>query len=171
MEHIKAKSAMKKYFEQGGAKTMRYLVVDGPKDKEAAEKFQKEVGWPVFVKPNVGVGASDSYALHNQKEFDAFFKKSLPEPYIMEEYVDGFIVSFDGICDSHSDVVFCTTDHFMTPIATVVNDLTDYYYYNNPFALPFHDIDQKAFEKGRPGRRESLWDQAAFLPHRILRPQ
>jgi hypothetical protein len=75
MEHIKAKSAMKKYFEQGGAKTMRYLVVDGPKDKEAAEKFQKEVGWPVFVKPNVGVGASDSYALHNQKEFDAFFKK------------------------------------------------------------------------------------------------
>jgi hypothetical protein len=147
MEHIKAKSAMKKYFEQGGAKTMRYLVVDGPKDKEAAEKFQKEVGWPVFVKPNVGVGASDSYALHNQKEFDAFFKKSLPEPYIMEEYVDGFIVSFDGICDSHSDVVFCTTDHFMTPIATVVNDLTDYYYYNNPFALPFHDIDQKAFEK------------------------
>jgi biotin carboxylase len=35
----------------------------------------------------------------------------------------------------------------MTAIATVVNDNTDYYYYNNPFALPFHDIDGKEFEK------------------------
>jgi len=147
MEKIKAKSAMKKYFEEGGVKTMRYLIVTGPNDKERALIFQKKVGWPLFVKPNVGVGASDSYAIHNQKEFDAFFTKKLPEPYIMEEFVDGFIVSFDGICDSHSDVAFCTSDHFMTPIATVVNELTDYYYYNNPFSLPFHDIDREEFEK------------------------
>lgn len=147
MEKIKAKSAMKEYFQKGGAKTMRYILVDGPKDKAKAAKFQNEVGWPLFVKPNVGVGASDSYALKNQKDFDAFFSKSLPETYIMEEYIDGFIVSFDGICDSNSNVVFCTTDHFMTPIAEVVNEVEDYYHYNNPFALPFHDIDQKEFEK------------------------
>jgi carbamoylphosphate synthase large subunit len=72
------------------------------------------VGYPVFVKPNVGVGANDSYALHNEAELQKFLAKKLPECYIMEEYINGFIVSFDGVCDSHSDVVFCTSDHFMT---------------------------------------------------------
>jgi hypothetical protein len=147
MEHIKAKSAMKACFQAGGAKTMRYTLLDGPKDLAKAKAFIESVGYPVFVKPNVGVGASDSFALHNEAELLKFLAKDLPETYIMEEYIDGFIVSFDGVCDSHSNVVFCTSDHFMTPIASVVNENTDYYYYNNPFALPFHDIDGAAFEK------------------------
>jgi biotin carboxylase len=147
MEHIKAKSAMKECFQKGGAKTMRYILVNGPEDLAKAKEFIAQVNWPVFVKPNIGVGANESYALHNEAELNKFLAKKLPETYIMEEYIDGFIVSFDGVCDSKSDVVFCTSDHFMTAIATVVNDNTDYYYYNNPFALPFHDIDGKEFEK------------------------
>ena len=147
MEKIKAKSAMKEYFQKGGAKTMRYILVDGAKDKEKAKLFLEEVGYPLFVKPNVGVGAVDSYALHNDEEFEEFFKKRLPETYIMEEYVEGFIVSYDGICDSRSNVVFDTADHFMTPIADIVNEKEDYYYYNTPFELPFFDLDKEAFRK------------------------
>jgi hypothetical protein len=146
MEHIKAKSAMKACFKAGGAKTMRYTLVDGPEDLEKAHDFIKQVGWPVFVKPNVGVGANDSFCLHNEAELTKFLAKPLPETYIMEEYIEGFIVSFDGICDSHSNVVFCTSDHFMTAVAKVVNDNIDYFYFNNPFSLPFMDIDGKSFE-------------------------
>ena len=145
MVHIKAKSAMKECFQKGGAKTMRYLLVDGKQDKEKAEEFLKQVGFPVFVKPNVGVGASDSYSLKNQAEFDAFFEKTLPETYIMEEFVSGSIVSFDGVCDSTGDVVFATTDHFPVPVADVVNDLIDDYYWTNPFRLPMDDIDAASF--------------------------
>ena len=105
------------------------------------------VGYPLFVKPNVGVGAASSYALHDDREFDEFFSHKLPETYIMEEYIEGFIVSYDGICDSHSNVVFDTTDHFLTPIADVVNQKEDYYYYNAPFDLPFFDLDKEAFRK------------------------
>lgn len=145
MEHIKAKSAMKEYFQKGGAKTMRYLVVSSKEDKEKASSFVKEVGFPVFVKPNIGVGASDSYSLKNQEEFDAFFEKELPEPYIMEEFVDGRIVSFDGVCDSKGNVVFATTDHFPVPVADVVNENIDDYYWTNPFSLPMDDIDAPSF--------------------------
>ncbi|MCQ2742749.1 MAG: carbamoylphosphate synthase large subunit [Bacilli bacterium] len=145
MEHVKAKSAMKEYFAKGGAKTMRYLLVNGPEDKEKAKEFLKEVGYPLFVKPNIGVGASDSYSLHNQKEFDDFFSKNLPETYIMEEYINGYIVSFDGICNDRSEVVFCTSDHFPTPIADIVNETTDYYYYDAPFELEFSDLDKEKF--------------------------
>lgn len=147
MFHIKAKSGMKEYFQKGGAKTMRYLVVEGAKDKEKALKFIKEVGMPVFVKPNIGVGAGDSYSLKTMEDVDRFFERVLPEPYIMEEFVDASIVSFDGICDSKGDVVFCTTDHFPVAVAQFMAEGNDHAYTNMPFALPMPDIDKVAFEK------------------------
>ena len=147
MEHIKAKSAMKESFQKGGAKTMRYLVVRGPWDKKAGEAFVKEVGFPVFVKPNIGVGAASSYSLKNQADFDEFFAHDLPEPYIMEEEMHGSIVSFDGICDNDGNVVFCCTDHFPIPIAELVHEGADHCYWNVPFALKMDDINQKEFEK------------------------
>ena len=147
MQHIKAKSAMKRCFQEAGAKTMRYILVDGPENLEASLAFAKEVSYPVFVKPDVGVGANDSFKLNNEEELRHFLSKKLPETYIMEEFIDGEIVSFDGICNSKSEVVFCTSDHFLTPIAEVVNNDTDYFYYNNPFSLPFFDVDPVAFEK------------------------
>lgn len=147
MRHIKAKSAMKEFFQRAGAKTMRYLVVKGPQDKDAALAFIKKVGYPVFVKPDIGVGASESYSLKTPEDVDRFFSKDLPEPYIMEEFIDGRIVSFDGICDSKGDVVFCTTDHFPVPIAQVVNEGLDHMYVTVPFAKPMIDVDPVAFEK------------------------
>lgn len=145
MRAIKAKSAMKKAFQEAGVKTMRYILVNGPEDLEKAKAFATEVHYPVFVKPDVGVGASDSFALHDEAELQNFLSKKLSETYIMEEYIEGTIVSFDGICDSKSNVVFATSDHFETPVATIVNDDKDYVYYNNPFELPFHDLDGQAF--------------------------
>jgi len=147
MQHIKAKSAMKEYFRKGGAKTMRYLVVNGPQDKEKALEFIKTVGYPVFVKPNIGVGASESYSLKTPGQVDEFFSKELPEPYIMEEFVDGRIVSFDGICDSKGEVVFCCTDHFPVPIDKLVNQGLDHMYVNVPFQKEMIDVDPKQFEK------------------------
>jgi hypothetical protein len=147
MGPIKAKSLMKEAFRRGGAKTMRYVLVHGPEDLSQAKNFARDVGYPVFVKPNIGVGANSSFPLRDEAALEAFLARRLDETYIMEEYVEGSIVSFDGICDSHSEVVFCTSDHFPTPVAKVVNEGLDYYYYNNPFALPFHDCDGKEFER------------------------
>ena len=147
MAHIKAKSAMKESFARGGAKTMRYLVVTGPESKEAATKFVETVGFPVFVKPDVGVGAASSYSIRNQEDFDRFFSAPLPEPYIMEEEIHGSIVSFDGICDDQSNVVFCCTDHFPVPIAELVHRGDDHRYWNMPFSFKMTDIDAKKFEK------------------------
>lgn len=147
MNHIKAKSAMKESFRKGGAKTMRYLVVKGKEDKDAALAFIKEVGYPVFVKPDIGVGASESFSLKTPEDVDRFFEKELPEPYIMEEFIDGRIVSFDGICNSKGEVVFCCTDHFPVPIDKIVNEGRDHMYVNVPFQKEMIDVDPKKFEK------------------------
>ncbi len=145
MEKIKAKSAMKEYFQKAGVKTMRYILVDGPQDLDKALSFVKQVGWPLFAKPNIGVGAAESHSIKNEEELRNFLKETLPETFIVEEYIDGSIISFDGICDSNSDVVFATCDHFPTPVADVVNEAMDEYYYTSPFSLPFVDVDRDAF--------------------------
>ncbi len=145
MRHIKAKSAMKASFQAAGAKTMRYILVNGPEDLEAALAFAKKVGYPLFVKPDIGVGACSSYSLKNEESLRNFLKEKLITTYIMEEFVDGKIISFDGICDGEGEAAFCTVDIFSEPVADIVNEHIDYYYYTNPFDLPFEFIDGKKF--------------------------
>ena len=147
MMKIKAKSAMKEYFQKAGVNVARYCLICGEKDRKTALDFVKEVGYPVFVKPNIGVGAASSYAIKNDEELEKFLTSNIPETYIMEEYVDGWIMSFDGICNNESDVVFCVSDHFPIPVADVVNQKLDDYYFINPFSLPSSTVDLKKFEE------------------------
>ncbi|HBM70927.1 MAG TPA: carbamoylphosphate synthase large subunit [Firmicutes bacterium] len=145
MLKIKAKSEMKQCFKNGGAKVARYVLVNGIKDLNKAIEFAKVVNYPLFVKPNIGVGATSSYKINNETELKSFLQSELSETYILEEFLNGFIVSFDGVCDSSSNVVFATSDHFLTPIDEIVNNDEDYYYFNNPFSLPFFDLDKDKF--------------------------
>lgn len=151
MRKIKAKSAMKAYFEKAGVKTARYILINGTADRVAALEFIEKVGYPVFVKPDIGVGAAKSYSIKNEADLNKFFMEEFNQTYIMEEYVDGWIMSFDGICNSKSECVFCCSDHFPIPTADVVNLLLDDVYFINPFDLPSYDIDIKEFEQ--MGRR------------------
>ena len=145
MEGIKAKSAMKEFFARAGAKTIRHILYKDRNDERALRDFVAKVGYPIFAKPNIGVGAGDSHSIKNEQELRGFLEKTLPEPYIVEEYIDGVIVSFDGVCDGDSNVVFATSDHFPTPIADIVNKRLDYCYYDIPFGLEMDDIDAKEF--------------------------
>ena len=147
MLKIKAKSAMKACFQDAGVKTMRYILVNGPEDLAKAKEFASKVGWPLFVKPNVGVGATDSFKLEDEQAMERFLAKRLGETYIMEEYIEGTIVSYDGICDNDSNVVFSTTDIFDTPTAEMVQNNEDDCYYNNPISLPSELFDTKEFDE------------------------
>ena len=55
MERVKFKSKMKPYYQQAGIRTARYHMVD---DFDGCMGFIGEVGFPVIVKPDNGVGAS-----------------------------------------------------------------------------------------------------------------
>lgn len=126
MEKIKYKSKMKEYFIKAGAKVARYILVD---TLENCQKFAAEVGYPLFVKPDNGVGASHSYKISNEEELIHFINTKDNEIYIMEEYIDGELMSFDGVCDIDGNVVVCFNEHFPNPIAEVVNTKSDLYYY------------------------------------------
>lgn len=134
MDHIKFKSKMKECFLKAGAKVARYILVS---TLEASLEFVKLVGYPVFVKPDNGVGAAESYAINNENELRNFHNKNLSTTYIMEEFLEGEIVTFDGICDDDSNVLLSFNEHFPIPVADVANlDIDDFYY-----ALPEMDKD------------------------------
>ena len=82
---FKSKSAMKKYYAEAGVPTARCHKIT---TKEAANAFLQDVGYPVIVKPDNGVGASDTFKLENNRDLDRFFEKLPVVPYVMEEFVE-----------------------------------------------------------------------------------
>ena len=121
-----SKSGMKKYFQKAGLKTARYILVSS---FEESLKFVEEVGYPVFAKPDSGVGAADTFKIKNEEDLKHFHEVKPNEVYIMEEFLDGSIVSFDGIANSKSEVVVAFKETFPTPIAEVVVKNIDVFYY------------------------------------------
>ena len=123
---FKSKSGMKAYYAQAGVPTARCHKVT---DKAAAEAFVAEVGWPVIVKPDVGVGASHTYRLDGQGDLDRFFAEKPAEPYVMEEFIWGDIRSYDAIMDSRCEPLMESSAMFPPSIADIVNDQGDLAYY------------------------------------------
>ncbi|MEG0367958.1 MAG: carbamoylphosphate synthase large subunit, partial [Coprobacillus sp.] len=97
---------------------------------EEGLKFIKNVGYPVVVKPDNGVGAAATYKINNEEELKAFYGYEHITPYIMEEFVNGLIISYDGIANLNKDILFETSHVFPNSIMDVVNNQSNIYYYS-----------------------------------------
>ena len=104
LDAVKRKSEMKKGYRKAGVKTARFHLVD---DLEGCRAFIREVGYPVIVKPDTGVGASNTEKLTRDEELVSFFETKPEVPFIMEEFVPGHVETFDGITDSNGNILFC----------------------------------------------------------------
>ena len=125
---IKEKSLMKQIYLDAGIPTARQSVVS---TREAGRAFINQVGYPVIVKPNIGVGATNTWKLENDSDFDAFYE-NLPElPYVMEEFIEGVICSYDAILDSRCEPLFESMTVW-PPVMDIVNKDLDLMYYTCP---------------------------------------
>ena len=127
IDGIKYKSKMKEYYAKAGVKTARYHLVT---NLEEGLAFIKEVGYPVIVKPDNGVGAAATYKLKTEADVIEFYNNLPDVQYIMEEFINGLLVSYDGICDSNRDIIFETSHFFPDPVMEVVNNNLDMWYYS-----------------------------------------
>lgn len=127
MERIKHKSKMKHYYEKVGIPVARYYMV---KTLAGCRSFIKKVGYPVVVKPDNGVGAAATYKLKNDEDLVAFFDSYPKEvPYIMEEFVNAQVNSYDAIIDSNGDPIFETGNITVDSIMDIVNNNDNSIYY------------------------------------------
>ncbi len=119
MDH-KQKSRMKAFFKKAGVDCAEYCL---PETFEDGKAFTDKHGFPVVVKPDDGVGACDTYTLHNEAEMAEFFAHKPNVPYIMEVFIDGHVETFDGVTDHNGNIVFCASQiYHQSLMDTVVND-------------------------------------------------
>ncbi len=124
---IKYKSEMKEFYRQAGIPTARYHLVEERKDCLA---FIGEVGYPVVVKPDNGVGASHTYKLNNADALDAFLaQREEGVSYIMEEFVHAEVNSYDAIIDANGEPLFETGNVTPMSIMDIVNEGDNSIYY------------------------------------------
>ena len=124
---IKYKSKMKEFYKKAGFPVARHHMVDKLED---ALEFVKEVGYPVVAKPDNGVGASHTFKISNDEELKTFFQEKWESiPYIMEEFINAEINSYDAIIDSKGEPIFETGNVTPDSIMDIVNNQDNSLYY------------------------------------------
>ena len=124
---IKFKSKMKEFYKKAGITVARYHLV---KDLSSCRRFIKRVGYPVVVKPDNGVGAAATYKLESDESLVKFINEYPKEvPYIMEEFVNAQVNSYDAIIDSKGEPIFETGNVTISNLMEVVNTKGDSMYY------------------------------------------
>jgi hypothetical protein len=117
MARIKRKSAMKRVFERAGVPAARGRLVRTPADLQA---IVEEVGYPVIAKPDVGVGAAQTYRLVDDDDAAAFLAGRPRGDYIVEEELQGTLLTFDGLVDRRGEIVFASSLVYSIPVLDAV---------------------------------------------------
>lgn len=102
LDRLKLKSEMKRLFRENG-----FRVAPGERVESVAHGIElaRSLGFPLILKPDEGVGASGIYRIIDEDSLRERLR-ALSEPYVLEAFVEGPIVTYDGLTDRDGSVVF-----------------------------------------------------------------
>jgi hypothetical protein len=75
------------------------------------------------------VGAAQTWKLGGPSDLEAFLATKPPVDYFIEEFVNGRIITYDGLTDRDGRVIFDASLHYSRGIMEVVNEDSDVYYW------------------------------------------
>lgn len=128
IKSIKEKSEMKRYYAKGNIPTARQIKAK--EGYEAVRSFAQMTGFPIIAKPDVGVGASGTYKIHDDGQLQEFFYTVANyEYYVVEEFITGEICSYDAVIDAHGNPLFESMTVWPPSIMDIVNLRLDLAYY------------------------------------------
>ena len=128
LDEFQKKSSMKKAFMEAGLHVAPFIVTD---NLDKLKDFALQYGYPLFAKPDIGVGAHGNYKIENEEQLINFVNNKAKIDYIVEAFVEGQIVTFDGIADGESNVVICANEIFPRNIFNLHITHDDMAYYVN----------------------------------------
>ncbi len=131
LQKFKHKSLMKQVFTQAGIPVALGIR---PSCTEDVMSFVQQVGFPLILKPDVGVGAQKTYRLNSQLDLDPLAEKISASgswsTCFLEQHVLGTVESFDGFCDHGGNIVYYTTHTQSAGVREIVHDKLDFYIYS-----------------------------------------
>lgn len=136
-----SKALMKPLYVAAGVPSARQALLppDAPEAaKQAAEALVDEVGYPLFAKPERGVGSGGACKVANKAQLKHLLSQVAEGavPYVLEEYVQGQIVAYDAILDAAGEPVFENQEVFPPSMEEVVRKQLDLSYLTLPEVEP-----------------------------------
>ena len=102
LDRLKKKSVMKQIFKGCGLPVARgQRIAD---DKQAMD-LADSLGYPLILKPDEGVGAGGIYRVDNKDQLRSHLAQ-IKADYLIEEFIEGDIVSYDGLTDYDGNIIF-----------------------------------------------------------------
>ncbi len=123
---IRSKLAMAETFEKAGVPSVPGIRC---LSSEAVKDFAAKHGFPLVFKPDSGSGATFTFRVSTDAELEAALLLPL-DGHIVQPFIEGVIVTFDGLVDRAGRVVFCTSHVYDRGIMEVRAGALDGFYYS-----------------------------------------
>jgi biotin carboxylase len=122
----RSKLGMARLFEAAGIDHPPGARVDSA---ATLRQFAALHGFPLVLKPDTGSGAVDTFAIANQAELELALQRSLTS-HIVQPYVPGDIITYDGLADRAGKIVFSTAHTYDVGIMQLRQGELDGHYYS-----------------------------------------
>ena len=133
MAQWQSKAEMKPLYAAAGVPTARQVLLA---DHDAVRAFAKEVGYPLFAKPERGVGAIGTVKVDDEQALEALLARQFDVPYVVEEFVAGTICTYEAVIDASGEPLFENQTVCPDDIAATVELMLDVKYYTCPSVDP-----------------------------------
>jgi hypothetical protein len=118
---MRTKMGMHDVFKKAGVPHPSGIPV---KDAAGVKAFAKSVGYPLVLKPDVGVGAARTFKVSTDAEVDEALAEPLPN-YVAQAFVRGAIVTYDGLVDREGKIIFRLSHEYSDGVMEVVLEQRD----------------------------------------------
>lgn len=126
VRRLRSKLAMAEVFEKAGVPCVPGIRCSSP---EAVRSFAAKHNFPLVFKPDSGSGATATFKVSTDAELEAALLLPL-EGHVVQPFIEGDIVTFDGLVDRAGRVVFCTSHAYDRGIMEVRTGALDGFYYS-----------------------------------------
>jgi hypothetical protein len=123
---LRSKLAMAEVFEKAG---VPYPPGIRCVSSASVKAFAAKHGFPLVFKPDSGSGATSTFKVSTNAELEAALLLSL-DGHVVQPFVEGVIVTFDGLVDRAGRMVFCTSHVYDRGIMELRVGALDGFYYS-----------------------------------------
>jgi biotin carboxylase len=155
----RSKTSMREIFRQAGVS-----CTEGERVSSSAQvrAFAKAHGFPLVLKPDVGVGAYRTFKVKSAAELDKALEENL-DGYVVEHFVQGELLSFDGLTNRDGEIVFFTSHVYSGGIMDIVIERLDVHYWSQrELSKTLEEVGRRAVKAF--GVRERFFHLELFQP-------
>lgn len=122
IQRLRSKSGMATVFREAGVPHPELELVQSAAQVKA---FAQRVGYPLVLKPDVGVGAAHTFKVSSDAEVDKALAQPLPAAYVAQKFVQGTIITYDGVVDRDGKILFALSHQYSDGVMEVVTERRD----------------------------------------------